>query len=235
MFSDKHNISRKITIIEDDEIISNDINVAETMNEFFSNAVQKLAVKGFQGNLNWDMGNDDISNAINKFRSHPSIIKIKERITIKKTFSFEYSSVDDIEAEIQKLNTNKPTTFNNIPAKILIENSDICSPYLSKIYNESILNSNFPGPLKKADITPAYKKGDTTNKENYRPVSILPSISKIFERKMYDQICTYMNDYLSNYLCGFRKGYSTQYCLIDMLEKWKRALDNRKLAGSLLV
>ena len=43
-----------------------------------------------------------------------------------------------------------------------------------------------------------------------------------------------MDDYLSNYLCGFRKGYSTQYCLIDMLEKWKRALDNRKIAGSLL-
>ena len=234
MFSDKHNISRKITIIEDDEIISNDVNVAETMNEFFSNAVKKLEIKGYQANLNWDIGNDDIFNAINKFRSHPSILKIKERITIRKEFSFKFSSVADIESEIQKLNINKPTTFNNIPAKILIENSDICSPYLSKIYNESILNSNFPGPLKKADITPAYKKGDTTNKENYRPVSILPSISKIFERNMYGQIYTYMNDHLSNYLCGFRKGYSTQYCLIDMLEKWKRALDNRKIAGSLL-
>ena len=51
---------------------------------------------------------------------------------------------------------------------------------------------------------------------------------------MYGQICTYMNDHLPNYLCGFRKGYSIQYCLISKLEKWKRAFDNRKIAGSLL-
>ena len=108
-----------------------------------------------------------------------------------------------MESEIHKLNTNKPTTFNNIPAKILVENSDICSRFVSNIYNESILKSNFPVPLKKADITPVHKKGDTSTKENYRPVSILPSISKIFERKMHDQISLYMNKYLSGYLCGF--------------------------------
>ena len=70
-----------------------------------------------------------------------------------------------MEAEIFKLNTDKPTTFNNIPAKILIQNSDTCSPLLSKFYNESILNSNFPEPLKKADITPVHKKDGTTIKK----------------------------------------------------------------------
>ena len=93
---------------------------------------------------------------------------------------------------------------------------------MNYIYNEFIQNSNFPLPLKKADITPAHKKNETTNKENYRPVSILPSISKDFERNMYDQIYMYMNKHLSNYLCGFRKGYSTQYCLIVMLENGKK-------------
>ena len=44
----------------------------------------------------------------------------------------------------------------------------------------------------------------------------------------------YVEQYLSPYLCGFRKGYSTQYCLIIMLERWKKALDNRKIAGALL-
>ena len=233
-FSDKHNISRKITLIEDDEIISNDIKVAETMNDFFINSVKKLNINGYHTALNPNMGSDDILNIVNKFKNHPSILKIKENVNIKEKFSFINCSVADIESEIHKLNTNKPTTFNNIPAKILAENSDICSPFVSKFYNESILKSNFPVPLKKADITPVHKKGDTSIKENYRPVSILPSISKIFERKMHDQISLYIDKHLSNYLCGFRKGYSTQYCLIAMLEKWKKAMDSNKNAGALL-
>ena len=234
LFSDKHNICRKITLIDDDEIISNDINVAEIMNEFFSNAVANLDIKGYQPDFSPNIVNDDIINIINKFSGHPSILKIKERVEITETFSFSRPSVEDIEKEIHKLNTNKPTTFNNIPAKVLVESSKICSPFITKIYNDSILSSNFPGPLKKADITPAHKKDETTIKENYRPVSILPSISKVFERNMYDQIYTYMNNHLSNYLCGFRKGYNTQHCLIVMLEKWRKALDKRNIAGALL-
>ena len=70
-----------------------------------------------------------------------------------------------------------------------------------------------------ADISLAHKKFETTNKANYRPISILPAVSKIFEKIMYDQIEMYMNTHLSDYLCGFRKGYSTQYCLLSMLEK----------------
>ena len=85
-----------------------------------------------------------------------------------------------------------------------------------------------------ADITPAYKKDERSNKDNYRPISILPSISKMFERDMYEQISAYMETYLSQYLCGFRKGYGTQHCLIVMLEKWRKALDKRDVAGALL-
>ena len=234
LFSDKHNISRKITLIEEDNIITDDAIVAETMNDFFSNAVEKLCISGYQTDLYSAIENDNIFKIINKFKNHPSIVKIKEMVNIKTKFSFVNCCAEDMETEIHNLNTNKPTTFNNIPAKILLDSSNICSTFISNIYNESIQNSNFPLPLKKADITPAHKKNETTNKENYRPVSILPSISKLFERNMYDQIYMYMNKHLSNYLCGFRKGYSTQYCLIAMLEKWKKALDKRKIAGALL-
>ena len=234
LFSDKHNICRKITLIDDEEIISNDVKVAEIMNDFFSNAVAKLDIEGYQTDFLPNIEDNNIINMINKFKNHPSIIKIKEKVDINETFSFSRCSVDDIEREIEKLNINKPTTFNNIPAKILVENSEICSPFISKIYNDAIFNSKFPGPLKHADITPVHKKDETTKKENYRPVSILPSISKFFERYMYDQIYTYMNNHLSQYLCGFRKGYNTQHCLIVMLEKWRKALDKRNIAGALL-
>ena len=117
---------------------------------------------------------------------------------------------------------------------MLVENYDIISPFLTKFYNDSKSNSNFPDPLKWAEITPVHKKDETTIKNNYRPISILPASSKIFERKMFDQIYAYMNDLLSPLLCGFRKNHSTQLCLIIMLERWKKALDNKKIAGALL-
>ena len=91
------------------------------------------------------------------------------------------------------------------------------------MYNEAKSKADFPSSLKLADITPAHKKDERTIKNNYRPVSILPSISKIFERNMYDQIYAYIDNHLSPYLCGFRKGFSTQHCLTVMLERWKKS------------
>ena len=109
---------------------------------------------------------------------------------------------------------------------------DISSSYITTIYINSI--TCYPSPLEWTDITPVHKKDDRSLKSNYRPISILTSVSKIFERIIHDQILIFVEQYLSPYLCGFRKEYSTQYCLIIMLERWKKALDNRKIAGALL-
>ena len=177
---------------------------------------------------------DRISNAIEKFRIHPSIVKIKESITIKEKISFPVTELAEIKTEIHGLNVNKPTTLNYIPAKILVLTNDICSPAITKIYNKSKENCDFPNALKMADITPAHKKEETTNNENYRPVSILPSISKFLEDNMYDNIYMYMDKYLSPYLCGFRMGYSAKHCLNHMFEQWNKALDTKHYAWALL-
>ena len=139
-----------------------------------------------------------------------------------------------MEKHVHTLNVSKPTTYKNIPAKILVENSDICSGYITNIYNNSILTGSFPNAMKLADITPSHKKDDKTNKENYRPISILSSLSKVFEKIVHEDINQYMGNKLSPYLCGFRKGYCTQYCLMIMLEKFKKALDNKNKFGALL-
>ena len=70
--------------------------------------------------------------------------------------------------------------------------------------------------------------------KNYRPVSLIPIVSKLFERDMYSQILAYINTFLSPYLFGYRQGYSTEQCLIAMLEKWKKGLDGKKCAGAIL-
>ena len=80
-----------------------------------------------------------------------------------------------------------------------------------------------------------FKKKDRYDKSNYRPVSILPLLSKPFERILYEQIDSHTKDILSKYQGGFRKRFSFQHSLLAMFEKWKKVLDNGGSCGALLV
>ena len=77
---------------------------------------------------------------------------------------------------------------------------------------------------------PLFKKDDNTNKENYRPISILPSISKLFERLIFQQISSHVANKLSP-LCGFRKGYNAQHALLRLKNKLNTSLDNKQNIG----
>ena len=76
--------------------------------------------------------------------------------------------------------------------------------------------------MKKAQVLPLFKKKDPLNKENYGPVSVLPTISKNFERSMHDQLSTFMDDYkyFNPFLAAFRKGFGFQFTLLRLLEDW---------------
>ena len=76
--------------------------------------------------------------------------------------------------------------------------------------------------MKYADINHAHKKGNYTDKDNYRPVSLLPVVPKVFERLIHKDISSFMEKHLSNRLCGFRKGHSAQLSLIVLLEKMRK-------------
>ena len=140
-------------------------------------------------------------------------------------------------AEVKKLNSKKQGTFMNITPKLLKETLEIIVEPLVNIWNDEVIhNKKFPSKLKCADLTPIFKKLDSTLKENYRPVSILPVVSKIFERLMQNQMKDYIDKYLSPYLCGYRKGFNAQYALTAMIEKWKTWLDkNGGLAGAVFM
>ena len=106
----------------------------------------------------------------------------------------------------------KNGTFKNISTCRLKDVSDICYPILTNIWNQEILlNKIVPENLKLADVPPIFKKKDKTFIENYRPVSVLPIASKIFERIMQKQIYDYIEKFLSPFLCEYRKSFSTQY------------------------
>ena len=93
----------------------------------------------------------------------------------------------------------------------------------------------FPQSLKLADVTPVYKKSDPTLVSNYRPISVLPTMSKVFERLMHHQVSEYIDKHLSPFLCGYRKGFNTQTALLSLLEKWKSTLDKKGFAGAVLM
>ena len=111
---------------------------------------------------------------------------------------------------------------------------DICTIVLSSDINKCIYNGIFPNYLKHADITPTFKKNERLHKINYRPISILPTLSKVYEKHLYNQIYNYFNGIFSKYLCGFRKDHSTQHCLLFVLESLKYALDKGLCTGILL-
>ena len=89
----------------------------------------------------------------------------------------------------------------------------------------------FPNELKQADIKSIYKKESRNKKQNYRPISVLPNLSKIFERRIYDQLKDRFDNLLPKYQCEFRKGFSTQHCLLAMIEKLRKSLDSRGWGG----
>ena len=88
--------------------------------------------------------------------------------------------------------------------------------------------------MKKSDIIPIHQKKSKFVIKNYRPVSILPVLSKMYERCMFDQVYSYFNQILSKHQCGFQQGHSTQHSLLLMVEKLKKSLDNSGVGGMLL-
>ena len=130
LFSEKHFSNNKITLLEGEEIISDDQEIAEIFNAYFANIVVNLDIADFVTcDYSYDPELDYIANIIVKFKNHPSILTIKERVKIEKCFSFRPVDESVICDKIVLLNKRKPTTYNNIPTRILVDNIDYFSFY----------------------------------------------------------------------------------------------------------
>ena len=238
LFTGKSKLETNITLVEKDKVITDNNEVAEILNNYFIEAIQNLDIENVDvketGKIQSDNFDEIIENILQKYTTHPSILKIKENVKVEQKFKFNDTTEDEIYTMIKSLDPKKACVANDIPAKLLIGTNDIVSSYISKMYNENKNNDKYPDSLKSADVTPIYKEKERTSKRNYRPVSLLQILSKLYERTMSEQISAYMEKYLSPYLFGYRKGYGTQYCLLAMIEMWKKALDERKVAGAIL-
>ena len=119
--------------------------------------------------------------------------------------------------------------------RILKASSAIISVPFAHLVNKSISTGVFPNDLKFAELSPIFKKDDAMSRGNFRPVSILPCISKIFESIYSKQLSEYFDDLLSVLLSAFRKGYSCETVLTRLIEDWKSLLDKHKIIGAMML
>ena len=108
---------------------------------------------------------------------------------------------------------------------------------LTKCFNDEVFGKGcFPDSLKEAEVIPVFKdKGDSNDKSNYRPISCLPPLAKVFEKLVFKQLSSYFENIFSSILSGFRKGYNTQSALLRMFEIWHKHLDKGKTVGAILM
>ena len=135
---------------------------------------------------------------------------------------------------IKQLNKNKPQGPSNIPAWAIKDGATVIAPHLQHIFNNCISQSNFPACLKIAQVIPLYKKDDPEEPSNYRPISITPCISKVFELLIRDQIVEHLNrnKILTNSQYGFRKKYSTTDALMYCTEFIRNEINQKKCSIS---
>jgi hypothetical protein len=129
----------------------------------------------------------------------------------------------------------KKKTGGPIPSKTLQCAVDIVSPVIKDCINSAFRSCIFPSKLKLAEIIPIPKIGDSQGIGDYRPISILPTISKLFEKSMAEQLSQFFQSQFSILLCGFRKNHSTQHALYRLLNSWQSSLDDGKLVGTILM
>jgi exonuclease III len=209
----------KLCLLETGGLASDDKSVCNILNDYFTNIASSF-------------GSPDLLEQ----DPHPSLTAIEENCgpTIS---GFKFTPVNEgtILKKLMNVDTKKATGHDKIAPKILKMSARIIAKPITALVNMCIQSGTFIHSLKLAQITPVYKKGDILSKANYRPVSILPTLSKLFEGILADQLSSYMDPIFNPMLSGFRRGFGCHSVLTKLIEDWKAALDKRETVGVVLL
>ncbi|CAB3992421.1 Hypothetical predicted protein, partial [Paramuricea clavata] len=174
--------------------------LAESFNDYFTNIGPDIA-------KTIDKGDRNFTDYITRVTSN---------------FKFQAVSESKVHRLLLFLNPGKSTGIDKIPAKIIRIASPVIANSLAKIFNRAITSESAPSEWKAARVTPLHKKGPRNLLNNYRPISILPVVSKVFEKVLYEQLHDYLvtNNLLSQHQFGFRRSHSTASALLDSTNEW---------------
>ena len=195
-------------IIDDEVELSDPMHIAEKMNFEFANVGRKIAESCEQVDesfLHWLRG--DFSS------------------------SFFYRPITsfDIQRILLSLK-NKSCALEVVPVRVFKFISDVISPILCLLVNRSVMKGVFPDSLKVARVVPVYKSGDRTSAGNYRPISVLPTLSKVFERVIHEQLYKYFErkGIFYPFQFGFRRNKGTVQSCTGLLRYLYDSLDNER-------
>ena len=236
LFNDKVKTSSTIVLMENNKIVSEDHVVATILNDHFANITKSLNIAGNnETESTGDEISDPVTAAIEKYRSHPSVILIKNHSENIEAFDFKRASIAEVLGQVDSLDTKKASPIGSIPAKVIKDNVDIVASYLLDLFNKSVDRNSFPDEMKDGDVRALFKNSDSFQKKNYRPITVLPSVSKVFERLLANQMLPIVNKFLSPKICGYRQGYNTQHALLKLVDTCKKTLDNKGFVGAVLM
>ncbi|XP_057299458.1 uncharacterized protein LOC130630077 [Hydractinia symbiolongicarpus] len=155
-----------------------------------------------------------------------------------KLFHFHYVTKVFVEKELKKsLKRKKATGADDIPPGVLKDAATLLSQPLAFIINLSLRTSTIPSDWKIAKVTPLFKGGNSSEETNYRPISVLPIVSKILERAVHHQLIDYLesNNLLSRNQFGYRRKRSTEMATTLLTDNIRKEVDSGNLVGAIFV
>jgi hypothetical protein len=176
-----------------------------------------------------------LTNGIWKFHNHTMVKRIVNPRSC--TFTFKTITPKVIINTIKSLNTSKSPGYDNIQVLFLKDGMHELSNPLAILINKCIAQSIFPISEKKAKVKPAYKSAERNQMSNYRPISVLPSLSKVFKLTVHHQLYEYLeeNNLLSNVQFGFRKDRSTQHAVTLLADHIRTKMDQGEFTGAVFL
>ena len=228
--------SNDITLFENGRYITNDKELAEIFNDYYINIVEYTTGKKPESIATTEvMSKHLISKICKKYIDHPSILSINRNHTCTEKFSLQPTNEKEVLKILKNLNPKKAVGIDSISPLIVKESATIFAKPLTDLINQSIKEDTFPSLAKIQAVTPFFKKDDRSLKKNFRPVSVLGTFSKVFEKIIKNQIASFSEYFLSSYISAYRKNYSSHHVLIRLVEEWREKLDQDNLVGSILM
>ena len=207
----KKNAQQPNTIEANDILLSDPLQIANSLNSYFVNVGPNLAGK----------------IKIPKHSNHKVYLKEKD------TNTFDFTKVDELEVNsiIDHLSPKTSYGFDGISTILLKQCKKAIIKPLQIIINQALTTGIFPDKLKIAKVQPIYKNEDQTVIKNDRPISLLPSISKVFEKIICNQLYSFLQKqniiYKSQY--GFRREHSTEFATLELIDRVNTDMDNNEI------
>ena len=211
-------------------VLGTDINLKVDGKTISSQETVAEILAGHFATIASDIGDVNLRNSSeNDLNNHPSVLQIQmASISEPMIESYPFNQAQ-VRKALESLNTRKASGYDNMPARVLKYGAEKLAIPLANLYNSCITNRQWPNNWERGEWTPVFKKEDPQDCRNYRPITVLPVVSKVFQQLLSDQISKQFDSRLDPRITAYRKRHSCETTLISLIEAWKSARDNQQI------